>query len=283
MEPLSPLDCGAGALICNAASGYDGPTGVGSPDGIAAFEPGSEAEFIRRTEEEAAARTAKEAKEAEEAKAAKEAREANEAKEAKAAKEAEEARAARETREAEEVERTLERERHAEEERQAVKKIEAETAAAGGGSKSKGASGHEGGAGAGGGANANQPSAGADSSSTGSPAGAGGVGHSAIRLSNLALTARASTVIAHGLPTLSQIACSFVLSAPARVRVTLFRLVHLHGRPRWVSASGAFALASAKGRNRLHLKGHDTLAAGRYRLTLTPARGRARSIAFSLR
>lgn len=29
------------ALICNAGQGYDGPTGVGTPDGIDAFEPGS--------------------------------------------------------------------------------------------------------------------------------------------------------------------------------------------------------------------------------------------------
>jgi hypothetical protein len=34
----SPLDCGAGAWICNATSGYDGPTGVGTPNGIGAFE-----------------------------------------------------------------------------------------------------------------------------------------------------------------------------------------------------------------------------------------------------
>jgi hypothetical protein len=35
---VSPLDCGAGAWVCNAAIGYDGPTGVGTPNGIAAFE-----------------------------------------------------------------------------------------------------------------------------------------------------------------------------------------------------------------------------------------------------
>lgn len=35
----SPLDCGAGAWICNATVGYDGPTGVGTPDGLAAFKP----------------------------------------------------------------------------------------------------------------------------------------------------------------------------------------------------------------------------------------------------
>jgi hypothetical protein len=35
----SPLDCGAGAWICNATAGYDGPTGVGTPNGIGAFAP----------------------------------------------------------------------------------------------------------------------------------------------------------------------------------------------------------------------------------------------------
>jgi hypothetical protein len=36
---ISPLDCGASSTICNAASGYDGPTGVGTPIGLAAFQP----------------------------------------------------------------------------------------------------------------------------------------------------------------------------------------------------------------------------------------------------
>jgi subtilase family serine protease len=36
---VSPLDCGPGAWICNATSGYDGPTGVGTPNGIGAFKP----------------------------------------------------------------------------------------------------------------------------------------------------------------------------------------------------------------------------------------------------
>jgi hypothetical protein len=35
----SPLDCGADAWICNATIGYDGPTGVGTPNGIDAFLP----------------------------------------------------------------------------------------------------------------------------------------------------------------------------------------------------------------------------------------------------
>lgn len=44
---LYPLDCGEGELICNAAEAcgdrfYDGPTGVGTPNGIGALEPVSE-------------------------------------------------------------------------------------------------------------------------------------------------------------------------------------------------------------------------------------------------
>jgi hypothetical protein len=34
----SPFDCGAGAWICNAVAGYDGPTGVGTPNGLSAFK-----------------------------------------------------------------------------------------------------------------------------------------------------------------------------------------------------------------------------------------------------
>lgn len=35
----SPVDCGAANTICNAAPGYDGPTGVGTPIGLSAFQP----------------------------------------------------------------------------------------------------------------------------------------------------------------------------------------------------------------------------------------------------
>ena len=41
-SPSSPLDCGSGIWICNATAGYDGPTGVGTPDGLAAFEPSAD-------------------------------------------------------------------------------------------------------------------------------------------------------------------------------------------------------------------------------------------------
>jgi len=39
MSPLSLTDCGHGVLICNSAVGYDGPTGVGTPNGLSAFRP----------------------------------------------------------------------------------------------------------------------------------------------------------------------------------------------------------------------------------------------------
>ena len=39
MSPLSLTDCGQGALICNSATGYDGPTGVGTPNGLSALQP----------------------------------------------------------------------------------------------------------------------------------------------------------------------------------------------------------------------------------------------------
>jgi hypothetical protein len=42
IDPLSPFDCGQDVWICNATTGYDGPTGVGTPAAISAFEPDEE-------------------------------------------------------------------------------------------------------------------------------------------------------------------------------------------------------------------------------------------------
>lgn len=60
---LYPFDCGSDVLICNAGPGYDGPTGVGTPDGIGAFQPGGE---TARQAEERKLREAKEKDEREE-------------------------------------------------------------------------------------------------------------------------------------------------------------------------------------------------------------------------
>jgi Subtilase family len=280
MNPLSErfaFDCGEGVLICNAGPGYDGPTGVGTPDGVGALEPGSEAEIKQKAEEEAPVRAEEEAVERQareqaaaeaEERAAVAEREANE-------REARE-RAAIEVAEAE---KAIEEAKRIEAERSAAKKIEEEKAA----TQNKAA-----------GTSTNQPatvaSSGSQRASTGdsthsqSRASSGAAsGHSAVRLSHLALTARASAVLAHGSPTVAQVAFAFTLSAPARVRVTLSRRVRVDGRLRWVSAPGTLALTAARGRDRDHLHGRGTLLAGYYRLTLTPAHGAARSLQFLLR
>ncbi|MFI5005172.1 MAG: S8 family serine peptidase [Solirubrobacterales bacterium] len=263
---LSSLDCGQGLLICNAGPGYDGPTGVGVPNGIAAFELESEAEHAKKLEEEQHA--AEEKQKAEEAKLALE-----EAKSAEA--------------------------RKAEEERLAAERIRKEEEARGSpGGKSGGEGGGQG-AGAGSGAGAGTPIAGVSGTSpSGSGGGAGGrssglsshtsagIGGraaSAVRLYHLALTARASAVIARRLPTLSQVAFAFTLTARAHVRATLFRRTLLRGRTHWASAAGTLTLSAAGGRNRAHLRGSHPLAPGRYRLTLAPAHGARRSIVFVVR
>jgi subtilase family serine protease len=51
----SPLDCGAGAWICNATVGYDGPTGVGTPNGLGAFRLEGGAQKSKLSEEQAKA------------------------------------------------------------------------------------------------------------------------------------------------------------------------------------------------------------------------------------
>ncbi len=48
----SPLDCGAGTWICNATTGYDGPTGVGTPSGLGAFKPSEEGAKTNKPVEE---------------------------------------------------------------------------------------------------------------------------------------------------------------------------------------------------------------------------------------
>jgi hypothetical protein len=276
MEPLSPLfpfDCGSGALICNAAPapGYDGPTGVGAPNGLAAFEPGSEAEHSNRVQ----ARKAAEQK-AEEERTAEEKLKARKAEEEAAAR-------AAEAKKAEEA-------RKAEEERLAAEKLKEEEEeearnGSGGGSTGKGGGG---GATTSNSTGAGQLTAGSEDGQlsgfpSGTSTGSGGSVRTPVRLTHLALTARARAAIARSLPTLSQVAFAFTLSAPARVRVTLSRQVVVHGRPRWVPVPGALTLAAGGGRDRAHLRGRRTLAPGRYRLTLTPARGGARACVFALR
>jgi hypothetical protein len=267
MSPLSPFDCGKGKLICNAAPGYDGPTGVGTPDGVAAFEPESHEEHLARVAaEEAEAKAATERKAEEERKAA-------EAKKA-AEKKAEEERKARAAEE---------------EKRAAEKKLQEEEARLGstGGSTGGGGGTTSGGSGTGTGQAVTGSSGlgggGLGGSLSGAGTGRGGSSNVTVHLSRLALTAHASAAIARGLATAARVAFAFSLNAPAHVQVTLSRQIRAHGRLRWASTPGAFTLNAAAGRDRAHLRGRSTLPPGRYRLTLTPAHGRGQAIVFVLR
>jgi hypothetical protein len=194
----SSFDCGEGALICNAAPGYDGPTGVGTPNGIAAFQP------------------------------------------------------------------------------PAGEAGGSEGSSAGPSTTSAGGSA---GAGAGGSANTSQTGAASPSKAAG-PSTA--TGKATIKLSAFALTPSALLSLRSLRPKASELGFAFTLSAPARVRATLAKLVRVHGHNRWVSVPGALTFAAAKGRNHHHLTSRDSLAPGRYRLTLTPQNGSARSIVFQV-
>ena len=105
---------------------------------------------------------------------------------------------------------------------------------------------------------------------------------STIRLTALALTPTALLALDHPRSKISSIAFAFTLSAAARVRATLAKLVRAHGRDRWVSVPGALTFSAAKGRNRRHLASPGTLASGRYRLTLAPLGGGAQTLTLQI-
>jgi hypothetical protein len=216
--------------ICLAREGYDGPTGVGTPDGIAAFEPVSE-EVRRKNEEKRLA--------------------------------AEKLR---------EEERRTEQER---EERQRKEKEAEEEKKQGGGS---------GGSGSGGNSSTNGSSTnGSSTTTTASSSTASTVaGQPTIRLSALTLTLNAIVALNRTRPAISQVGFTFTLSAATRVGVTLAKRVRVHGRTRWLTLAGSLTTTATKGHNGLHLRGQHALAAGSYRLTLTPEKGTARSITFRI-
>jgi hypothetical protein len=219
MNPLSArfaFDCGAGILICNAAPGYNGPTGVGAPDGVVAFQPESEAEHTKKVEEEA--------------------------------------------KKAEEQRRIAEEKKKAEE--------------------SKGSS-------EGTGTTSNQPKAAASGGALTASAPSGGSSQPQSTaalvptLSALTLTKTATAALSHGTrPKASQLAFAFTLNVAARIRVKLAKLIITRGHKRWQTLPYSLTIASARGRDSAHLSAHATLAPGRYRLTLAPLHGTARTLTF---
>jgi hypothetical protein len=218
----SPLDCGEDALICNATSGYDGPTGVGTPNGITAFVPTGEA-GKQKTEKQR------------------------------------------------EEEKLREEERLREE-----KKKEEETKGGSGGSGSNddGADNNTN--------NAASTSGASGSSSSGTTGPAPATGRPAIKLTAFALTPTALLALDRARPKVSSVHFAFTLSAAARVRATLAKLVRVHRHNRWVPVPGALTFSAVEGRNRQHLTSSDGLASGRYRLTLAPQGGAARTLTFQI-
>jgi Subtilase family len=193
ITPVSPLDCGMNVLICNAALGYDGPTGVGSPNGITAFQPGATASGgpnggAGRAEEPPAPT-------------------------------------------------------------QPV------------------------------GETVTPPSRVFHPGTTTVPPSAAIVPV----LSRLSLTASATAALRRAHPNLSLVAFAFTLNVSARVRVTLARQIRVRGHLRWVSLPSSLTISAVRGRNSRRLHGHTGLPGGRYRLTITPTHGIARSLSFQIR
>ena len=103
-----------------------------------------------------------------------------------------------------------------------------------------------------------------------------------IKLSALALTPNALLSLRSVKPKTRAVGFAFTLSADARVHATLAKLVRVSGRELWQLVPGGLSFAAIKGRNRRHLSNHEALSPGRYRLTLTPQNGAARSIVFQI-
>jgi hypothetical protein len=101
-------------------------------------------------------------------------------------------------------------------------------------------------------------------------------------ISALKLTRSTLAAVARRRTTLSQLGFSFRLSIAARVRVTLAVRVRVHGRLRWRTISAPLSFIAAAGTHSRRLGGRTALAAGRYRLTLTPALGAAKSLQFRI-
>jgi hypothetical protein len=192
----------ASAAICLAGRGYDGPSGVGTPNGVAAFQPSSAP---------------------------------------------------------------------------GPSTTPGSPPGVGGGATSAALAGVEGGAAAGpGGAPASGPAPGAAGSA---PARAALVPV----VSGLRLTARAALALKRQHPRVSQVGFAFALSAGSSLRVTLARQVRAGGHLRWRQTTWASLLFATGGQKARHLQGRRGLAAGRYQLTLAPARGRAETITFRIR
>lgn len=249
-------------VICVAHTGYDGPSGVGTPDGIEAFKPLSKADREKAEEnlanekaEEAARKKAEAERTEKEAQALKEAEEKE-----RAEREATQRRKEQEAEEqalkvkASEEQRIAEERRAAEELEAAAEKFASEMRAL------------ESVRGAGTGSTATTPE---DTTPS-------------VVLSDLALTRGAKAALAHGRPAASRLAFTFTLNLATRVRVTVARQIVVHGHGRWQTLPYSLTISAAKGHDSARLSVRSHLGPGSYRLTLTPAHGTSQSLTFPI-
>jgi hypothetical protein len=262
--------CSAKPAICLARSGYDGPTGVGTPHGIAAFESAGEAARIKQLEEQ---KTAEEKRVDEEKKAAEEHKAEEERLAERKAEEEQQVAAERKAEEERQAKRKAEEERRVAAETRAAKEIaEAEEKAR----QEKAAK------------RAREEAAAAGSPNT--TTGGGPLSSGPLRAPSLgsvtpivsapALTRTAAVALSHSRPRVSRVAFAFTLNVAARVRVTLAKQVTAPGRTRWQTLPFSRVLSAAAGRDQARLSAPGTLAPGRYRLTLAPAGGVGRRLTF---
>jgi hypothetical protein len=119
-------------------------------------------------------------------------------------------------------------------------------------------------------------------SGTSSPGSAAAAPAPAPIVSALKLTRSALAALTRPRAKVSKVGYSFTINAAARVRVTIARRIRVHGHLRWRTISAPITFTTARGSHTGRLTGRTALARGQYRLTLTPERGTARSIAFQI-
>jgi subtilase family protein len=117
---------------------------------------------------------------------------------------------------------------------------------------------------------------------TSSPGTTSGALAAAPVVSALSLTRTAMAALTHRRAKVSKVGFAFTLNAAARVRVTIAKRVRSHGHFAWKTISAPLTITGARGAQTRRLAGRAALPPGRYRLTLRPEHGTARSISFQI-
>lgn len=114
------------------------------------------------------------------------------------------------------------------------------------------------------------------------PSGAVPLGGGPPQISAIGLTLKAVIALNRVRPRVSQLSFLFTSSAAVRVHATLAKRISKHGHTRWRGLPASVTLNCVRGRNTAKLRGHGVLSPGRYRLTVSPLNGVARSMVFSI-